>query len=395
MMPAQQTPALTPISSWRIYFAGWGVIMAIVLAPWLWLATEKNQPPAQFLVDPAVVAAQSLWSDDRVLSAAWAEQVRQWPKVNVSSSYASLPLLRAWSDLDASALALLERAPQVLQVQQIQRAHELLEAHTNKGHPEIQRLGKLLQSRMQSLLSKPATSDDVPILVLRFKYLDSVIDDLNQIQLLLNEVRRWSNSRAVASEDKLPLSFYVQMSRAFPTVNVRLFEEQAFLLIKSRLIIENALFQTQLRQWMQHSAEPEPPSLWRWTLALLCALVAAGWLLLLGRGLAQYRQQHAKHTNDLRALEIKLQEALANPPDMAPAATIAKQNSEAESAWASQVQASIPDLLGRLKNIQRLFDSGYSQELVACDLAIVEAKLAQWDQSLQDVAPRTPGTQDV
>jgi hypothetical protein len=217
-----------------------------------------------------------------------------------------------------------------------------------------------------------------------------VLDDLNQIQVQLTEIRRWS--MMVPNNDKLPMRFYVQMSLAFPSVNVREFRDQAFLLIKNRLAIENAIAQTQLSQWALAPVQPVTIAPWRWALAVLCTLLGVAWMVFLGKGYSRLQQLHAQRAEDISDMERRLEEAQLPPPavlppppaEPAPAATVS------EPAWTAQVRASIPDLLGRVKNIQRLFDSGHSQELVARDLSIVEAKLVQWDKAAQDA--QTPPT---
>jgi hypothetical protein len=385
MMTNSQTIRSTADNLRALFGLGWVVILVLVVAPWLWLATEEQKPPAHRTAEAAVSAVHALWADDRYLDAVWAEQARQWNQDYASSDFAGLPSQRTWSDLNQAALALQEGAVQVLQVQSIQKAYELLELHTSTGHPEIRRLAQLLQSRMQSLLSKPIKQGNIPTVALTWGNLESVVDDLNHIQIHLTEIRRWSMSVMMPSDFKLPMRFYVQMSMAFPSVNVRQFESQAFLLIKSRLAIQNAIAQAQLLQLKQMPVEPTPVSPLRWWVAVICALVSVGWMFVLGRGLSNFRYQHSQLTDEVDTLNKKIQEAKFEGDSLEPEAVATTIHQPAtESLWASQVRAALPDVLGRVKNIKRLFDSGHSQEMVARDLSIVEAKLVQWDRSSND-----------
>ena len=381
----------------RLFKLGWLVMLVLLTVPWLWLTSEKSEPSALPASDPALVAAQSLWRNEQILNTAWSEQASQWSKTHANSPYAKLPLGKAWSDLDASVLALEDRSSQILQVQQIQRALALIEPYTLQGHPDIQREANGLKLRVNSLLSQPNTGGDKATLVLTWGNLANLVDDLNQIQIQLTEIRRWSISSTVAYKDKLPLRFHEQMALVFPSLYVQQLENQANILFKSRLTIENAMAQTQLRQTLQAPADQSGASPLRWVVILLCVMVGVGWLLGLGRGLSHARLQQEALGLEIRQLSIRLQQAYSAPQSAPPTEEHSgpSPESSAELTWAMQVHDAIPDLLGRVKNIQMLFDSGQSLERVSRDLAIVEAKLSQWERSAQNVKTASGASRDV
>jgi len=388
MSSEPSVPVNAPDTLRPLYVMGWLVLVFLLLVPWAWTHSEKPQAKPPTLVAPSALTAQALWADEQVLNAAWSEQARQWTTSQGPSLQADLPLSKAWSDLDASVLALQDRAGQILQVQQLQKAQVLLEPYTRRGHPDIQRLANSLQARVASLLHQAPAGAAATTLVLTWGNLEQMVDDLNQIQLQLTEIRRWSISNTVAYADKLPLRFHEQMALVFPTLYVQQLENHANLLFKSRLTIENAMAQAQLQALLKPAADPETTSQTNWWVLLVCLLAGAGWLLALGRAHAQTRAQTsaqtdamlAQHRAALQAMQSQLQEAVdkslvvANPPPPVQAVM--------PEAWA-QVQADIPDLLGRVKTIQHLFDAGRSQEWVARDLAILEAKLCQWEKATQ------------
>jgi hypothetical protein len=388
MSAAPSVPVNAPDTLRPLFAMGWLVLVFLLLVPWAWTSSEKPQAKPSTLVDPSVLTAQALWADEQVLNAVWSDQARQWTASQSPSFHDDLPLSKAWSDLDASVLALQDRAGQVLQVQQLQKAQLLLEPYTRKGHPDIQRLANSLQAHVGSLINQAPADAAATTLVLTWGNLEQVVDDLNQIQLQLTEIRRWSISNSVAYDDKLPLRFHQQMALVFPTLYVQQLENHANLLFKSRLAIENAMAQAQLQALLNTAADPETTPQTNWWVLLVCLLVGAGWLLALGRAHAQTRAQTsvqtetmlAQHRAALQAVQSQLQEAMdkslvaASPPPPAQAAM--------PEAWA-QVQADVPDLLGRVKTIQHLFDAGRSQEWVARDLAILETKLRQWEKATQ------------
>lgn len=384
MSPDPSVKMYTPDILRPLYAQGWLVMVFLLLMPWVWTSSEKPQAKPPSLVDPSVLSARAIWADEQVLNAAWSEQARQWTTSQAPSYHADLPLSKAWSDLDATVPALQYRAGQILQVQQLQQALVVLEPYTRKGHPDIQRLANSLQALVASLLSQaPAGAADAT-LVLTWGNLEQLADDLNQIQLQLVEIRRWSISDTVAYDDKLPLRFHEQMALVFPALFVQQFGNHANLLFKSRLTIENAMAQAQLQALLKPAADPVTTPQKDWWVLLLCLLVGAGWLLALGRAHAQTRAQSgamlAQQRAALQAIQSQRQEAMdkslvvANPPPPAQAAM--------PEAWA-QIQAEVPDLLGRVKTIQHLFDSGRSQEWVARDLSILETKLLQWGKATE------------
>ncbi len=380
----------------RLLRLGGLVMLVLLVTPWLWMTSEKSEPSALSGSDPSLVAAQSLWRNDQVLNTAWSEQASQWSKTHANSPYAKLPLGKAWSDLDASVLALEDRSSQILQVQQLQRALALIEPYTLQGHPDIQREANGLKLRINALLSQPHTGGDKATLVLTWGNLANLVEDLNQIQIQLTEIRRWSISSTVAYKDKLPLRFHEQMALIFPSLYVQQLENQANILFKSKLTIEHAMAQAQLRQTLQAPAEQTAVSPLRWVVILLCVLVSVAWLLSLGRGLSHARMQQEQLGLEIHNLNIRLQQAQASPPPAPPTEQPAPSpDNSAELTWAMQVQDAIPDLLGRVKNIQMLFDSGQSLERVSRDLAIVEAKLSQWERSAHHVTDATGASRDV
>lgn len=373
----------------RLYALGWLVMVVLLLAPWVWLTPEKPQAKSMPLADPAALSAKALWADEQVLNASWSERARQWQQTNPVSPQTDLALGRAWENLHSSVFALQDRTSQVLQIQQLQRAKLLLEPYARKGHPDIQRLANSLQSHVQSLLSQAPAGPNVPTLVLTWGNLGKIVDDLNQIQLELMEIRRWSISNTVAYDDKLPLRFHEQMALIFPNLYVQQFENQANLLFNSRLTIENAMTQAQLQAFLKSSSEPVNSSNLTWLVAFVCLLLGAGWLLVLGRALAHDRNLLALRAKDIQAMQVQLKKTMALP--VVDVATPMRPEPAAVPEIWKQLQADVPDLLGRVKTIQHLFDTGRSQEWVVRDLAILEAKLTQWDKANQTRSKSTDG----
>lgn len=362
------------------YWAIWIFAGAVMLLMMLTSAMLQPREVPSARLDHNDLPRQTLMSllqDAEILDKTWLSRATQGATLFSNAvPPVDKDLQGAWKELLDDAQSLMGPASQVLNPENIVRSQGLLQPYLKNTHAETSKLARELDGHLRALMAYAPAHTGASQLNMTWQNLAAITDHTDQIQMIISGMRRLSQTNGVASDAKFSISLFTQLSVTFPTVVGREFENIAKRLVQRRWAM---LYQLEKVGTPVVTVQvQQPPSSHWWLLSMaLIGLIGVFFLISQQRQIGHWQHQLQLESKNVLALQGRLLQSESNQ--------FQRQESAPVSTGALLPQnfaRDVSDLRGRIKAIQLRFDTGQALDAAVQDLALMDDRLANWEQVL-------------